>query len=68
MSHKSKVFSNLCTGIEGLFKKNKVDYLKGYDKFKDNQIIEVDNPDGSRKEIKAKQLIIATGSEPNSLP
>lgn len=68
MAHKSKVVNSLCAGIEGLFKKNKVDYLKGYGKFKDSQTIEVDTPEGTKKEIKAKHVIIATGSEPNNLP
>jgi len=68
MAHKSKVVNSLCLGIEGLFKKNKVEFMKGYGKFKDAQTIEVDTPEGTKKEIKAKNIIIATGSEPNNLP
>lgn len=68
MEHKSKVVSNLCKGIEGLLKKNKVDYLQGYGRFKDAETVEVDMNDGSKKIIKSKHFIIATGSEPNNLP
>lgn len=68
MAHKSKVVSQLCKGIEGLFKKNKVDYLQGYGRFKDSETVEVDMNDGSKKIIKSKHFIIATGSEPNNLP
>lgn len=68
MDHKSKVVTSLCSGIEGLFKKNKVDYLKGYGRFKDDNTVEVDMNDGSKKIVQAKNFIIATGSEPNNLP
>jgi dihydrolipoamide dehydrogenase len=68
MDHKTKVVGQLCQGIEGLFKKNKVDYLKGYAKFKDENTLEVDMNDGSKKIVTAKNFIIATGSEPNELP
>ena len=68
MSHKTKIVGQLCGGIEGLFKKNKVDYLKGYGRFKDSETITVDMNDGTEQEIKAKHVIIATGSEPTNLP
>jgi dihydrolipoamide dehydrogenase len=35
-SKKSKIVKGLTGGIEGLFKKNKVDYLKGHGKFECN--------------------------------
>jgi len=68
MNHKSKVVSQLCGGIEALFKKNKVDYVKGWGKFKDAETVVVDGLDGNKQEIKAKKFIIATGSEPNNIP
>lgn len=68
MEHKDKVVNSLCSGIEGLFKKNKVDYVKGWGRFIDDQTVEVDMNDGSKKIIKSKHFIIATGSEPNNLP
>jgi dihydrolipoamide dehydrogenase len=37
----------LTKGIEGLFMKNKVDYLKGYGKFDSATSIAVDMNDGS---------------------
>ena len=68
MSHKNKVVNTLCGGIEGLFKKNKVDYKKGTGSFKDKETIIIEHADGTIEEIKAKNIIIATGSEPNNLP
>lgn len=55
-------------GIEFLFKKNKVDYVKGTGKFASPNEIEVDLIDGGKDKIKAKNIIIATGSEPSPLP
>jgi dihydrolipoamide dehydrogenase len=66
MEKKEKVVGSLTKGIEMLFKKNKVDYIKGQGKFKDQNTLLVEG-DG-HKTITAKHFIIATGSEPNNLP
>lgn len=68
MSQKTKVVGQLTKGIEMLFKKNKVDYVKGAGKFVKEGVLAVDNGDGKANEIRAKNFIIATGSEPNNLP
>lgn len=49
-----------------MFKKNKVDYLKGWGKFESATDIAVDLNDGKTSNIKAKHTIIATGSEPST--
>jgi dihydrolipoamide dehydrogenase len=51
-----------------LFKKNKVDYIKGLGKFTSSNEIEIDLNDGSKDKIKAKNIVIATGSEPSPIP
>jgi dihydrolipoamide dehydrogenase len=68
MDKKTRVVNSLTSGIEMLFKKNKVTYLKGYGKFKDPKTLVVEGPDGKYQEVTAKNFIIATGSEPNNLP
>lgn len=68
MKSKETAVTGLTGGIEFLFKKNKVDYVKGWAKFADKHTIEVDLTAGGTDHIKAKNIIIATGSEPNSLP
>ena len=68
MSKKQKTVDQLTKGIEMLFKKNKVDYVKGYGKFQDEHTLVVENSDGTKRTIKSKNFIIATGSEPNNLP
>jgi len=68
MQTKDKAVTGLTSGIEFLFKKNKVDYVKGWGKFDSPTTIAVDGNDGKKSIINAKHTIIATGSEPNSLP
>jgi dihydrolipoamide dehydrogenase len=66
MEKKNKVVDSLTKGIEMLFKKNKVDYIRGAGRFKDQHTVQVEG-EGART-IRAKHFIIATGSEPNNLP
>lgn len=68
MKQKENAVKGLTQGIEFLFKKNKVDYLKGWGKFEDANTISIDGIDGKNQKIKAKNTIIATGSEPAPLP
>ena len=68
MGHKSKSVDGLTKGVEFLFKKNKVTYLKGHGSFKDKNTLIVKDASGSTQEIKAKNIVIATGSSVLSLP
>jgi dihydrolipoamide dehydrogenase len=68
MKAKTKSVDQLCRGIEGLFKKNGVDYVKGAGKFVDATTIAVAGSDGTNSTVKAKNTIIATGSEPTPFP
>ena len=68
MAQKSKAVSGLTKGIEGLFKKNKVTYVKGSGRISSPGEVAVDLTDGSTQTLKAKNIIIATGSEVKNLP
>jgi dihydrolipoamide dehydrogenase len=68
MKSKDKAVVGLTSGIEYLFKKNGVDYAKGWGKFSSENTVLCDNNDGTTTEYKAKNIIIATGSEPTTLP
>ncbi len=63
MGHKDKVVSANTQGIEFLFKKNKVDWLKGAGKVDGAGKVSV-----AGKTYDAKHIIIATGSDVVSLP
>lgn len=63
MDRKTEVVTSFTKGIEGLFKKNKVDYLKGFGVIKGKGQVDVDGT-----VYAAKNIIIATGSEVTPLP
>ena len=68
MLNKNKSIQVLTKGVEFLFKKNKVTYIKGKGVvFSKNDII-VYGKNNSRSSIKARNIVIATGSEVTSLP
>ncbi|XP_023514290.1 dihydrolipoyl dehydrogenase, mitochondrial-like isoform X1 [Cucurbita pepo subsp. pepo] len=68
MAQKDKAVGNLTRGIEGLFKKNKVNYVKGYGKLVSPSEVSVDTIEGGNTVVKGKNIIIATGSDVKSLP
>jgi dihydrolipoamide dehydrogenase len=63
---KDKAVDGLTKGIEGLFKKNKVTYVKGWGKLTGPNQVSVNTGKGSEV-INSKNIVIATGSEPSSL-
>ena len=67
MSNKDSSVATLTQGVEFLFKKNKVTYIKGVGSFNEKNEILVKN-DKSEIKIKTDKTIISTGSEPLSLP
>ena len=67
MSNKESSVATLTKGVEFLFKKNKVTYIKGVGSFNGKNEILVKN-DKSELTIKTDKTIISTGSEPLSLP
>ena len=68
MSHKLKTVDGLTKGIEFLFKKNKVTYIKGHGSLASKNSVNIKNLDGSDSHIKGKHIIIATGSSVATLP
>ena len=68
IARKDKVVEQTTGGIDFLMKKNKIDVLNGLGSFKDATHIIVSKEDGSSEEIETKNVIVATGSKPSSLP
>ena len=67
MASKGKIVSGLTGGIDHLFKKNKVTRLTGSAMLKGDGIVEVTSGK-TKNSYKAEKILIATGSEPTSLP
>ena len=68
MERKDKVVKGLTGGIEMLFKKNKVDYVKGWGSIPAVGSVKVKLVDGGEETLSAKKILIATGSESTPLP
>ena len=68
MGRKDKVVKDLTTGIEFLFKKNKVDYIKGWGSIPAAGSVKVALDGGGEETLAAKNILIATGSESTPLP
>ena len=67
MMNKNKSVQVLTKGVEFLFKKNKVSYIKGKGVlFSKNDVVVYEN--GKKTSYKSKNIVIATGSSPSSLP
>ena len=69
MDAKSKSVKSLTGGIEHLFKKYGVEYVKGKGKLKSGSEVEATLNDGAGvKTLKTKNILLATGSEVSPLP
>ena len=66
MSRKEEVVTQLVKGVGALFKSNKIDLIPGRAKIIDESSVEVMN-ENETNVIKAKNIIIATGSNPTKL-
>jgi dihydrolipoyl dehydrogenase len=65
-ARKDKIVAGLTKGIEFLFKKNKIDWIKGTARLVGGG--KVDVFDGDRRTLEAKEIIVATGSYARTVP
>src|SRR5687767_2523611 len=66
-ARKDKIVKGLTGGIELLFKKNKIDWIKGSGRLAGGQKVEI--TEGQKQTLAArKEIIVATGSQPRSVP
>jgi dihydrolipoamide dehydrogenase len=68
MKQKTESVGQLTKGIEFLFKKNKVSWIKGAGRLAGPGKVEVMAADGTTSLLEAENVVIATGSEPSPLP
>jgi dihydrolipoamide dehydrogenase len=68
LRRKDEVVGQNTRGVEFLFRKNKVTWLKGLGRLAPGNVVDVALNDGSSSQVKAKHVIIATGSVPIELP
>ncbi|WP_031425513.1 dihydrolipoyl dehydrogenase [Flavimarina sp. Hel_I_48] len=68
MERKASVVEQTTKGIEFLMNKNEIDTYQGVGSFKDKTHVHIASAEGEGQVIEAKNIIIATGSKPASLP
>lgn len=67
LKRKDEVVSALTRGVEGLFRKNKVSWVRGFGRLSAPDTVEVETADGTRA-LRAEKVLVATGSVPIELP
>lgn len=68
MGAKDTSVAGLTKGVEFLFKKNNVEYVKGAGTFVNENEVKVDLLEGGERTLRARNIIIATGSEATPFP
>ncbi|KAI9743312.1 MAG: dihydrolipoamide dehydrogenase precursor [Claussenomyces sp. TS43310] len=68
MKSKETAVSGLTKGVEFLFKKNNVEYIKGTASFTGEHEVKVNLTDGGEQSFVGKNILIATGSESTPFP
>lgn len=68
IARKQGVVDQTTKGIQFLMDKNKIDVFEGVGSFKDATHVAIKKSDGKTETIEAKNIVIATGSKPSSLP
>ena len=67
LNRKNGIVDGLVRGLAGLLKQRKVDVFEGYGRLADGGV-EVTGKDGAVKRLEARNVILATGSKPRSIP
>jgi dihydrolipoamide dehydrogenase len=67
-ARRTKVVTGLTKGVEFLFKKNKIEWVKGSARLAGNGLVDVTAPDAPARQLQAKEIIVATGSYARSVP
>jgi len=68
VKRKNEVVAQTVAGIDFLMKKNKITVLRGHGSFVNATTIRISKDDKSTQDIQAKNIILATGSKPTSVP
>ena len=66
-SRKDRIVTGLTKGIEFLFKKHKIDWIKGTARLNGNGVVDVF--EGEKRTLRARrEIVVATGSAPRGVP
>lgn len=65
---RAKVVTKSAAGVDYLMKTNKIDVHKGFGSLKNATTVVVEGEDGKKTELSAKNIVLATGSVPKTIP
>lgn len=65
---KQGIVKSITGGVDFLFKKNKIHWLQGKATLKNENTITLHASNGAKEEYSAKNIVLATGSNPTELP
>jgi dihydrolipoamide dehydrogenase len=68
VARKNGVVAQTVAGIDYLMKKNKITVFHGHGSFVDKNTVSIKSDDGKTQTITGKNIVIATGSKPSSVP
>lgn len=68
MTQKNEAVKGLTEGVAFLLKKNKVKHIQGTGRIAGPGMVEVTDKNGQVQTVTGKNIVIATGSEPSTLP
>ena len=68
LDRRDKVVKQLVSGVHFLMKKHKIQVLKGTARLSSKTAVEVTMGDGKKETIAGRNIVVATGSEPVSVP
>lgn len=68
IARKASVVKQTCDGVQYLMDKNKIEVIHGFGSFISDTKVAVTAADGSKTELEAKNIVIATGSKAGNLP
>jgi dihydrolipoamide dehydrogenase len=67
LKRKDEVVTGLTRGVAGLFKKNRIEWVRGFGRLAGADRVEVQTGEGTRT-LQAKHILLASGSVPIELP
>ncbi len=66
-AYKRDIVDKSAKGIESLFKKNRVEGIRGHGRLAGPHAVEVTGADGAKRTLSARSILIATGSVPREI-
>jgi len=68
LARKQKIVELLVNGLTGTLKGRGVEIIEGHGRITGQGAVSIESEDGSLAQIEARAIIVATGSEPSSIP